>query len=66
MPSRMINTYIGGSGKRTQRHLSIWVNLCMIINQNSTISLRRTDITNAGDNGIEIVKGLEIRRGNGV
>ena len=66
MPSRMINTYIGGSGQRTQSHLSIWVNLCMIINQNSTISLRRTDITNAGDNGIEIVKGLEIRRGNGV
>ena len=33
-----MDTYKGGRSQRGQRHLSVWVNLCMIINQNLTIS----------------------------
>ena len=34
MASQMMDTYSGGRGQREQRHLSVWVNLCMIVNQN--------------------------------
>ena len=31
----MMDTYIGGRGQRTQRQLSVWVNLCTTISQDS-------------------------------
>ena len=37
MAPRMTDTYFGGRGQRKQRHLSVWVNLSMIVNQNLLI-----------------------------
>ena len=62
----MMDTYIGSCGQRTQRHLSVWVNLYTIINRILAESFSRTYIRNADDNGIEDSKRLEICGDSGV
>ena len=57
---------MGGRGQRTQCHLGVGVDLCIIINRISAESSRRTYIRNASDNGIESSQRLEICRGSGV
>ena len=60
-PHRVMGTYIGGCGQRSQRHLSVWANLCMVNDKNPTY-FGTAYISNVIGDGIKNAKGLEIRK----
>ena len=57
-----MGTYIGGRGQHSQRHLSVWVNLCMVNDKNPTY-FGMAYISNViKEDGIKNAKRLEIRK----
>ena len=55
----MINKYLGDFVQRTERHLSVRVDL-HIISQNLISSIQKTNMGNATDERIESAEGLAI------
>ena len=56
----MIDPYLSGRGQRGQRHLSVWMDLCMIVSQDGRRSIERTNVGNAVDDLAERTEGLEV------
>ena len=56
----MIDPYLGGCGQRDQCHLSIWMDLYVIISQDRRRSIGKTNVGNAVDDLVERTERLEI------
>ena len=62
----MIDTNLGGPIQCAQGHLSVWVNLCVIISQACLSSIGMTYSSDAIDDGTEGAKGLAIPGVDGI
>ena len=62
----MIDAYLGGPVQCTQGHLSVWMDLCVIISQVWPSAIGMTNSSNAINDRAESAKGLAISSVDGI